>query len=110
MKKYIMITLVIAIVAVAAPVFAASYGPGASNTTAIAGANFVPSTSVTVQATATATNYCVTSSHASSLGNAAGKQWGALNTDSTIKYLLPAPSPITACTDAKTLGGSGWLQ
>ena len=111
MKKYIVITLAFAFLAMASSAFAAgtTFGPGSSNTTAIAGANFIPSTSVQVNANANNTNYCVTSLHNSSLAQAAGKQWAALNTDSTIKYILN-PATFAACTGPQAMPSGTWLQ
>jgi len=110
MKKYIVITLVIAFVAAASSAFAAGTNFTPTSTTQIAGANFIPSTSVTLNASAIDTNYCVTTLHASSAAQAAGKQWGALNTDSTIKFIQPAPSTIAACGSATAMPSGTWQQ
>ena len=108
MKKYMVFALVIAFVAVASSAFAAQTFT-TTQTTQIAGAKFVPSTSVSLNASANDTNYCVTTLHASSLNNAAGKQWAALNTASTISYLLN-PATFALCTTQTALPSGTWSQ
>ncbi len=106
MKRYVLVAFVAIIsIAIAAPAFAAGqvFGPGATNTTMIGGANFIPSTNVYVSAVALpstdATNpntYCVSSVHGASVNNAAGKAYGALNTDPGILH-KDNPANTTEC-------------
>ena len=111
MKK-IMLILVVVIVcaAMAAPAFAVTtFGMGGAASTVFAGATFAPSTGVTVIAISTNTAYAVQAVHNSSLGQAAGKMYGATSSDSTIKYLL-APAAVAAPASAVALSSGTWAQ
>lgn len=101
-------------VAMSAPAFASTtfsgvIGTTAAVTTVIGGGTLVPSTGVIMSCSATATLYSVTSVHNSALNQAAGKIFGAVSGESTIKYIL-APS---ASVDAGTAGAwpaGTWVQ
>lgn len=118
MKKIMIISLVvIAFVAMAAPVFAEKTCNGkmpsaAAVTTVIAGATFAPSTGVWVSATSTAQDYTVTAVHNSSLLQASGKVYGATSKDSTISYIVAPAAYTTYTTNSATVLNptSGWLQ
>ena len=110
MKRTLMLAFVaVACLVIAAPAFAVqSYTP--TSTTIIGGASFVPSTNVTVSAAALpstdATNpntYCVATVHGAVVGSAAGKAYGARNTDPGILH-KDAPATVAECACSNTLG------
>jgi hypothetical protein len=91
MKKNILFTvLVIACIAMALPAFASPTTITTGNTTQIGGANFVPSTNVSLSAysgpAGAAIAYAVTSVHSSSLNNAAGREWGSFTGGASAIY------------------------
>ena len=104
MKKHILIILAVVVcMALSSPVFAA-VTISTSSTTQIAGANFVPSTNVTLKAISDTKNYCATSAHAQALGNSAGREWATTTAAaSAMYYKQPAPATQDACTDALTI-------
>lgn len=111
MKKNILLTaLVITCMAMALPAFATT-SITTGNTTQIGGANFVPSTNVSLSATsgpATGpTAYSVTSVHASSLSNAAGREWGSYSGGASAIYYKACTniSILDATTTATDLPG-----
>ncbi len=102
MKKSILIVFTVMVcVVLAASAFAAGTPITPTSTTNIAGANFVPSTNVTLDAMSDTKDYCAVSAHAQSLGNAAGREWGTgTQAASAIYYIQPAPSTLTTCNAA----------
>lgn len=99
MKKYLVIAMtLLAMVAFTGSAFAVET-IDSDNATTIGGADFVPSTGVTLKAVATATAYAVQSKHLS--GN---KIYGSLNTDSAISDATGTVGNIVAApTDTTTL-------
>lgn len=122
MKKIMIISLVvIACVAMAAPVFAEHTFNGniaapvtAAVTTIFAGASFAPSTGVYVSATSDAngTAYTVQAVHDGSIGSASGKVYGARNIDTTIRYIMNPTSLTTYKTNSATVlnPATGWTS
>ncbi len=112
MKKTIITLLaVITCLVMASSVFAA-ITINTGNTTAIGGANFVPSTNVSVCPYAISTAYCASSVHKSSTGPSAsgGREWSTYTAGATAIYYkdattLPAGSECEACNDSATLPG-----
>ncbi len=111
MKRHMLVAFVaITCIAIASPAFAVQSFTTTS-TTVIGGANFVPSTNVTVSAVALpstdATNpntYCVTSVHGASVNQSAGRAYGALSSESGIEVLVaPATVATVACTSTTAL-------
>lgn len=113
MKKNILIVMmVITCMALATPASAAVFngkvGTKEAVTTVIGGASFIPSTGVYVSVFSDDTAYCVTSVHASSLGNEAGRQYGSLSTEATIYSTVAPGTEIDKCTAVDKRPGSGW--
>ncbi len=106
MKKTILIAFAVALcLAMSMSVFA-EVTINTQTTTNIAGANFVPSTNVTIRATSDTANYCATSMHSNAASAAAGREWGtATVAASSIFFKQPAPAAIEGCGDASTLPG-----
>ena len=104
MKKTILVAFAVALcLAMSMSVFA-EVTINTAATTNIAGANFVPSTNVTIRATSDTSNYCATSMHANAAGASSGREWAtATNAASSIFFKQPAPSAIEGCGDATTL-------
>ncbi len=104
MKKTILIAFAVALcLAMSMSVFA-EVTINTVNTTNIAGANFVPSTNVSIRATSDTVNYCATSMHSNAASAAAGREWAsATNSASSIFFKQPAPAAIEGCSDASTV-------
>ncbi len=113
MKKTIITLLaVITCLVAASSVFAAGIVIDTGNTTMIGGANFVPSTNVSVCPTSIATAYCASSVHKSSTGPSAsgGREWGTYTAGATAIYYkdattLAAGSQCEACNSEAILPG-----
>ena len=104
MKKTILIAFAVTLcLAVSMSVFA-EVTINTSATTNIAGANFVPSTNVTIRAVSDTANYCATSMHSNAAGASSGREWAtATSAASSIFFKQPAPSAIEGCSNATTL-------
>ena len=112
MKKNILLTaLVIACLAMAMPAFASPTTITTSNTTQIGGANFVPSTNVSLSAysgpAGAAIAYSVTSVHSSSLNNSAGREWGSFTGGASAIYYksCDTKTALDATTSSTDLPG-----
>ncbi len=116
MKKKILLTaLVIACMAMALPAFAATTIDTA-HTTQIGGANFVPSTNVTLSALSGPntgpTNYSVSSVHSSSIAQTSGRAWASYTGGASAIYYTVNPPSLGAVAatayDALPSGVSNW--
>jgi hypothetical protein len=113
-KTFITLVVIIACITMASSVFAA-ITISTGNTTKIGGANFVPSTNVSICPTAVATAYCASSVHKSSTGPSAsgGREWGTYTggasaifyTDAT---LLAAGAECDACQSESQMPNRTW--
>lgn len=119
MKKSLLVAFVsIACLVMVSSAFALTTLTTAASTV-IGGAAVVPSTNVSVYATALPSSdlthpntYCVTTVHGMSLGVAAGKAYGALNSDPSIKaWTAPTDGSSVSggCTNAFTLDTAKFL-
>lgn len=109
MKKNMLIMfVVIACAAIASSAFA-GITISTGNTTMIGGANFVPSTNVSLTASADDTHYCVTSAHSSSLLQSSGREWGSYTGGASAIYYksTAAISTLDSCgsTNSDLPGG-----
>ena len=110
MKKMLVVMLIAAATLIfSVSAFAATpLGPGSAVTADFGGASFIPSTSVTLNATSNDTQYCVTSLHTSAAGSTAGYEYGALNTTPTIAFKgagsLTAGQSAEACSSVTVIG------
>jgi hypothetical protein len=113
MKKNILLTVfVIVCIAMALPAFASPTTITTAATTQIGGANFVPSTNVTISAYSgplgNATNYAVSSVHGSSIAQSSGRAWASFTGGaSAIYYSTNPPSFGAVAADSATTLPSG---
>ena len=108
-KTLITLLAVITCIAMASSVFAA-ITISTGNTTKIGGANFVPSTNVSVCPTAITTAYCASAVHKSSTGPSAsgGREWGTYTAGASAIFYkdattLAAGSECEACASESAL-------